>query len=188
MAKPSDYRHGKRIRYGGASADVGECFALSTPVCVDPPMLRYNSQRPYDFPEPLDDLVTRVLEAIGQTAAFVFIRKLMAESMKDGEPGGEVAYDDPHPGMPEEAVVKQNRHRYQRVAHCDANATAERYAAREAAHGDVVSAYDAFNESRRGVSNRAAAYAVSHQCGYDEALTATGGSRPHVCLTTAAPV
>ena len=192
MANPKDYP--RKIRYDVASGDVQEVFGLSMPVR---PLAKYErDQMPGGGNA---DLIAQIMEAIGSTAEFQYIRMKMAGEQAPGVAGGEGASDAPSPtmmqgrldamaghGQPPAAMVE--REKYDQLGKPGATDGPERYDRRDQAHGAVLASYDDHNESRRAISDRAADYAVRHGCDYDTALAAIGGSRPRVHLPTASPV
>ncbi|NOY41183.1 MAG: hypothetical protein GXP26_05020 [Planctomycetes bacterium] len=193
MANPLEYRELKaqqrKIRY---SEKHGGEFVINT-ATVEPesPVHRYQGGETTGN----DGLIAQIMEAIGMTSEFQFLRKLMAESMPVGLPGGEAGYEDA--GNTDAAtMLHDKRKNYQRLRRPevdsmhyqqprDASDDVQRYEARQQAHAELCGAFEDFNESRKDISDRASQHALRHGCDYVTALAAVGGSIPDVCLPPA---
>lgn len=189
-----------KLKYSASNmGPVKETFFLSAPVA--PVEKRRTATKKYQSDEEVQvdggaELVKMLLEALGRTEEFQYIRKLMLERTPVGTPGGEAAAEDPaphHSDAEKDYVEKMSRYRrvgrdespsmqYQKPRQVDPT---ELYERRQKAHAEVCEAYERFNESRKDVSSRAAQYAMAHGTDYATALLAIGSSLPTVPLPTA---
>lgn len=189
MAKHQDVSSPpRRLRYGSSSTDIG------------PVVHTYSAEEPHSgdrIQYQNDDLIAQLLEAISNTEEFSYIRKLMAERMPPGYGGGEMGADSTD-SNPATAMARQTQSQYARVRsggmalhyrkRDDESVWTEHYQKLDSAHQQACSAFDEFNESRKGISDRIANHALRHGLSYDEAAFDIGSPRPNVKLPTASTV